>query len=65
MAKFNEKTFNPEAFGKYVERIPKTKRNELIKSRARTDQTGVQLPDRYILCNAANEGTTGRSTAQL
>ena len=34
MAKFNEKTFNPEAFGKYVDRIPKTKRNELIKSRA-------------------------------
>lgn len=34
MAKFNEKTFNPDAFGKYVDRIPKTKRNELIKSRA-------------------------------
>ncbi|RGC81714.1 phage coat protein [Hungatella hathewayi] len=34
MAKFNEKSFNPEAFGKYVDRIPKTKRNELIKSRA-------------------------------
>ncbi len=34
MAKFNSKTFNPEAFGKYVERIPKTKKNELIKSRA-------------------------------
>ena len=34
MAKFNEKTFNPEAFGRYVDRIPKTKRNELIKSRA-------------------------------
>lgn len=33
-AKFNEKTFNPEAFGTYVDRIPKTKRNELIKSRA-------------------------------
>lgn len=34
MAKFNEKTFNPEAFGRYVDRLPKTKRNELIKSRA-------------------------------
>ncbi len=33
-AKFNEKTFNPEAFGKYVDRIPKTKKNELVKSRA-------------------------------
>ena len=34
MAKFNQKTFNPEAFGKYVDRVPKTKKNELIKSRA-------------------------------
>lgn len=34
MAKFNEKTFNPEAFGTYVERIPKLKKNELIKSKA-------------------------------
>lgn len=33
MAKFEEKSFNPQAFGAYVERIPKVKRNELIKSR--------------------------------
>lgn len=33
-AKFNEKTFNPEAFGKYVDRIPNLKRLELIKSKA-------------------------------
>ncbi|WP_099335807.1 phage coat protein [Clostridium cadaveris] len=33
-SKFNSKSFNPEAFGKYVERIPKLRRNELIKSRA-------------------------------
>lgn len=32
MAKFDSKTFNPEAFGVYVERVPNTKRNELIKS---------------------------------
>lgn len=32
--KFDSKSFNPVAFGKYVERIPTTKRNELIKSRA-------------------------------
>lgn len=32
--KFDAKTFNPEAFGKYVDLIPKTKRNELLKSRA-------------------------------
>lgn len=34
MAKFDAKTFNPEAFGKYVDLVPKTKRNELLKSRA-------------------------------
>lgn len=32
--KFDSKSFNPAAFGTYVERIPSTKRNELIKSRA-------------------------------
>lgn len=31
--RFNEKTFNGEAFGKYVERIPNLKRSELIKSK--------------------------------
>ena len=34
MAKFNEKTFNGEAFGKYVDRVPNLKRNELLKSKA-------------------------------
>ena len=34
MAKFNLKTFNPQAFGKYVDLIPKLRRNELVKSRA-------------------------------
>lgn len=34
MAQFDSKTFNPEVFGKYVERIPNLVRNELIKSRA-------------------------------
>ena len=32
MAKFNHITFNGEAFGQYVERLPKIKRIELIKS---------------------------------
>lgn len=32
--KFDSKSFNPVAFGAYVDRIPTTKRNELIKSRA-------------------------------
>jgi len=34
MAKFNLKTFNPQAFGRYIDLIPKTRKNELIKSRA-------------------------------
>ena len=32
--KFDSKSFNPQAFGAYTERIPNLKRNELIKSRA-------------------------------
>lgn len=34
MAKFDLKSFNERAFGKYVDIIPKTKTNELVKSRA-------------------------------
>ncbi len=34
MAKFDAKTFNPQAFGAYVERLPQLKKNELVKSRA-------------------------------
>jgi hypothetical protein len=34
MSKFNSKSFNPQAFGAYVERLPQLKKNELIKSRA-------------------------------
>lgn len=34
MAKFNSKTFNPQAFGMYVEKVPQLKKNELIKSKA-------------------------------
>lgn len=33
-SKFDSKTFNPQAFGKYIERIPQLKKNELIKSGA-------------------------------
>ncbi len=32
--KFNSKSFNERAFGKYVDTIPKVKKNELIKSKA-------------------------------
>lgn len=34
MAKFDSKSFNAEAFGKYVDRIPNVKKNELAKSGA-------------------------------
>lgn len=34
MAKFDLKTFNPQAFGKYVDIVPKVKKNELVKSKA-------------------------------
>lgn len=34
MAKFDSKTFNPQAFGAYVNRIPNTKKTELARSRA-------------------------------
>lgn len=33
-AKFDAKSFNPEAFGKYLETVPRLKRNELLKSGA-------------------------------
>lgn len=45
MAKFEAKSFNPEAFGHYVKRIPNTARNELAKSRA----VGVNLSARAAL----------------
>lgn len=38
MAKFNEKSFNAEAWGQYLENIPKIRKNEFIKS-------GVLQPD--------------------
>lgn len=34
MAKFDSKSFNPQAFGAYVERVPNTKKNELVRSKA-------------------------------
>ena len=34
MAKFDAKTFNAEVFGTYVDRVPKLRRNELVKSGA-------------------------------
>lgn len=34
MSKFNSKSFNPQAFGAYIKKIPDSKKNELISSRA-------------------------------
>ncbi len=34
MAKFDSKSFNPQAFGTYVDRVPNTKKTELAKSGA-------------------------------
>lgn len=34
MAKFDSKSFNPQAFGSYVNRIPNVTKNELAKSGA-------------------------------
>ena len=34
MPKFDAKSFNPQAFGKYVDRVPNTKKNELVRSKA-------------------------------
>lgn len=42
MAKFDSKSFNPQAFGAYVERIPQLKKNELIKSGALKGNTEIK-----------------------
>lgn len=42
MAKFNSKSFNPQAFGAYVDRIPQIKKNELIKSGALKGNTEIK-----------------------
>lgn len=42
MAKFDSKSFNPQAFGKYVDRIPQLKKNELIKSGALKGNTEIK-----------------------
>ena len=56
-SKFDSKSFNPVAFGKYMERIPATKRNELVKSKvlvgneqikeAFNSQTGTAYSQRF------------------
>jgi len=40
--KFDSKSFNPQAFGKYIETIPQLKKNELLKSRALTPNSQIR-----------------------
>ncbi|MBQ9518647.1 MAG: phage coat protein, partial [Firmicutes bacterium] len=47
MAKFNSKSFNPQAFGAYVERIPNVTKSELARSGA----VGVNENARAALSN--------------
>lgn len=42
MAKFNSKTFNPQAFGAYTERVPGVKKNELVKSKALKGNSAIR-----------------------
>ncbi len=55
MPQFDSKTFNAEVFGRYVERIPSTKRNELIKSRALV--VNDKLKDLFAPQTGAFKGT--------
>lgn len=56
MAEFNKKSFNAQAFGNYVKRIPSAKKNELAKSRA----IGVNVAARKAL-----SGQTGSLYARV
>lgn len=42
MAKFDSKSFNERAFGKYVDIVPKLKKNELIKSKALQPNSAIK-----------------------
>lgn len=42
MAEFNKKSFNAQAFGNYVKRIPSARKNELAKSRAIGSNTAAR-----------------------
>lgn len=54
--KFDSKSFDPVAFGKYMERVPRVKQNELIKSKALTGNQ--QIKDAF-------SATTGTAFASI
>ena len=58
MAKFDAKTFNPEAFGKYMSAIPNVKLNKLRSSRA-------IVRDNRLLETFKNNSQTGSVYATL
>lgn len=61
MATFNEKIFNGEVFGRYVETLPATNRNELIKSKAiKQRQDLVNVFDSQVGGNYVTIPITGR-----
>ncbi|KXA13261.1 major capsid protein [Clostridium perfringens] len=61
MPSFNEKIFNGEVFGRYVETLPATNRNELIKSKAiRPRQDLVNIFDLQVGGNYVTIPITGR-----
>lgn len=67
--KFDSKSFNPQAFGAYTERIPNLKKNELIKSRAlkgnQDIKKHVQFSDRNSICSIANAWSDRWSSTEL
>lgn len=74
MARFDSKTFNPQAFGAYVKRIPNVKKNELAKSgaigsneqarAALSSQTGslyARIPYFGRISGATSQNNTGNN----
>ena len=68
MAKFDSKSFNPQAFGKYVERVPNPKKKELAKSGAigSNEQAREALSSQTgsLYCRVPYYGTISGKTSQ-
>ena len=66
--KFDSKSFNPEAFGKYVDRIPNTKKTELASSRAvgsnATARTALENQTGSLYARVPYFGRISGSTSQ-
>ena len=55
MAKFDSKSFNAEEFGKYVERVPNTKKNELVRVKTTNMGSMFRLTYNITLRDASKE----------